>query len=136
MKEKKVFSNSIAEYCGLVSDAADGMRAAKDEMDRLEALTQDYLHALELGDLNYRERAKIATKLSECRRERREVKDEYEVLEQFVIFSEEKESRTYMNKLREILGKVRSAERRHKNRIYTPKVMKDTNGIFDQKRKE
>ncbi len=41
MEEKKVFSDSIAEYCSLVSDAADRMRAAKDEMDRLEALTQD-----------------------------------------------------------------------------------------------
>lgn len=130
MKKEKEFSESIAEYANFITDATSRLRSARDEMDRLEALTQDYLHALELGNLNYRERAKIATKLAECRKERREVKDEAEVLEQFVDFCEEKESVAYLNKLRAVLGKVRAVERRHKNRMYTPRVMKDTGNVF------
>lgn len=129
---EKVFSESIANWCNFVTEAANELRSAKDEMDRLEALTQDYLHALELGDLNYKERAKIATKLAVTRKERRVAKDEVEVLEQFVIFCEEKDNRAYMNKLREILGKMRTSERKQKNRMYTPRVMQDGADVFSK----
>ena len=134
---EKKFSDTIAEFCNFVADAQAQRGFLEEELTRLDALTQDYLHALELGELSYHERARIATDLANCRKERRKVKDTIEVIDAFVIFEDEKESKAHMNKLRQVLGQVRSAEKKHNNRIYIPKVLKDADGLYgDCGRKE
>ncbi|MBE6724924.1 MAG: hypothetical protein E7576_06980 [Ruminococcaceae bacterium] len=136
-KEKeKSYSEIIALYCNLVSEAQARYRTVKEDLERLEMLTQDYLHALELGELSYHERAKIATQLAECRKERRIAKDLLEVLEPFIQFADEKESKAYVNKLRQVLGSVRTAEKKHSNRIYVPRVLADAEGLYGAKEKE
>lgn len=136
-KEKeKSYSEIIALYCGLVSESQVRYRTVKEELERLEMLTQDYLHALELGELSYHERARIATQLAECRRERRVAKDLLEVLEPFVQFEDEKESKAHVNKLRQVLGAVRTAEKKHTNRIYVPRVLTNADGLYSAQDKE
>ena len=129
---EKKFSDTIAEFCNFVADAQAQRGFLDEELTRLDALTQDYLHALELGELSYHERARIATDLANCRKERRKVKDTIEVIDAFVIFEDEKESKAHMNKLRQVLGQVRSAEKKHNNRIYIPKVLKDADGLYGE----
>lgn len=48
---------------------------AVQEETRMEKLTQDYLHILEFGELDYRSRANIAKWIKECRVQRRAAKD-------------------------------------------------------------
>lgn len=129
---EKKFSDRIADFCNFVADAQAQRKFLDEELIRLEALTQDYLHALELGELSYHERARIATELADCRKERRKVKDTIEVIDAFVIFEDEKESKTHMNRLRQVLGQVRNAEKKHNNRIYIPKVLKDADGLYGE----
>jgi len=107
----------------MVNEAKSDYDWNKSEITRLERLTQDYLHQLELENLNYRERAKVATQLAECRRLRRASKDTVEVLEPFIEFIDSDKGRQTMNLMREALGRTRKTERYMENRKYRYKEL-------------
>lgn len=96
-----------------------------EEVNRLDKLTQDYLHKLELDGLDYRERAKVATALSRCRQQRRMCKDTVEVLDPLVQFLDSEKGSNLMNLMREVLGKTRRVEKNMENRIYVSRVLKE-----------
>lgn len=82
--------------------------------------TQDVLHELELEDVLFDERAKLATKLRKIRKDRRKAKDIVEEKEPLLNwYSENKQA---VNKLREALGATRKQEKYHNNRSYTKKI--------------
>lgn len=117
------FSESISEFCKMVDEAMDDYKWNYDEVNRLDKLTQDYLHQLELGDLDYRGRAKVATQLAQCRQLRRRSKDTVEVLEPLIEFLDSDKGRTMMKSMRETLGKTRKVEERMKTRVYRYRVL-------------
>jgi hypothetical protein len=94
-----------------------------DEVNRMDRLTQDYLHKLELDGLDYKERAKVATQLAKCRQVRRECKDTVEILEPLVQFLESDKGKNLLNLVREALGKTRKVEERMETRTYIPRVL-------------
>lgn len=116
------FSSYISEFCKMVDTAKGDYEWNKEEVNRLDKLTQDYLHMLELNGLDYRERAKVATKIAKCRQERRESKDTTEILEPLIQFLNSDKGKNMMNLIREVLGKTRKAEERMENRTYRYKV--------------
>ena len=63
------------------------------ELKKQEQLTQDYLHSLELDDLRYEERNKVATKLAINRKDRRYFKDRVEEYEPIVKFLNEQKNK-------------------------------------------
>ena len=95
-----------------------------DEMRRMDDLTQDYLHKLELDGLDYQERAKVATQLMKCRQARRECKDTIEVLEPLMQFLYSDKGKSLYNQFRETLGKTRKVEERMETRTYIPRVLR------------
>ena len=119
------FSDTISNFCNMVTEAKSDYDWNKDEVKRLERLTQDYLHQLELGDLTYHEQAKIAISLAECRRLRRASKDTVEILEPFIEFIDSEKGRQTMNLMREALGKTRKAEKYMENRTYRFKELEE-----------
>lgn len=128
MSTKKVtkvpqFSLHISEFCKLITEAQRDYEWNSDEVNRLDRLTQDYLHKLELEGLSYSERAKVATQLAKCRQLRRESKDTAEVLKPFILFLESDKGRNMINLLREALGQTRKVEERMENRTYRYKVL-------------
>ena len=90
-KSKPQFSPYISEFCRIMEDAQKDYAWNYDEVNRMDRLTQDYLHKLELDNLDYKERAKVATQLAHCRQQRRECKDTVEVLEPLVQFFRERQ---------------------------------------------
>ena len=126
MSTKKVsapqFSVYISDFCKVITNAKSDYEWNRDEVNRLDKLTQDYLHMLELDGLSYSERAKVATKLSKCRQLRRESKDTVEILEPLISFMESDKGKNMFNLLREALGKTRKVEERMENRTYRYKV--------------
>lgn len=120
-----VFSSTISDFCNMVTEAKSDYEWNKSEISRLDRLTQDYLHKLELDDLSYSERAKIATQLKKCRQLRRASKDTVEILEPFIEFIESEKGKQTMNLMREALGKTRKAEQYMENRIYRYKVLEE-----------
>ena len=119
------FSDGISAVCKLMDDAVKDYTWNFDQLIRMDQLTQDYLHKLELEDLSYSERAKIATQLRDCRKVRREHKDTKETLEPLVQFLESDKGRNMMNLLRETLGKTRKIELKMENRVYRPRVLEE-----------
>ena len=57
-------SQTIDTFLDLASRGEMEYSSKQAEMKRYEQLTQDYLHALELVDLTYHERARIAVELA------------------------------------------------------------------------
>lgn len=123
--EEMLFSTCIGDFCKMVENAQSNYKWNYEEVNRLDKLTQDYLHKLELDNLDYRERAKVATQLSKCRKLRRMSKDTVEVLEPLIDFIDSDKGRGMMNQLRETLGKTRNVERRMKTRTYRYKAMEN-----------
>lgn len=119
------FSTTISSFCNMVNDAISDYEWNKAEVNRLDRLTQDYLHQLELNNLDYRERAKVATQLTKCRRLRRASKDTVEILEPFVEFIQSDKGKQTMNLMREALGKTRKIEKHMENRTYRYKVLEE-----------
>lgn len=122
------FSTYISEFCKMITDAQNNYQWNRDEVNRLDRLTQDYLHMLELDGLDYKERAKVATQIAKCRQERRASKDTTEILEPLIQFIDSDKGKNMMNLMREVLGKTRKVEERMENRTYRYKVYEPPGG--------
>ena len=119
------FSASISSFCKLMDCAKRDFAWNFEEVNRLDRLTQDYLHKLELDELDYKERAKIATQLAGCRRRRRECKDTVEILDPLIQFLDSEKGRNLLNLMREVLGKTRKVEERMETRTYHYRVLQN-----------
>lgn len=117
------FSDALKLACDLLESAQKDYTWNYEMVGRMDQLTQDYLHALELDGLKYEERARLATKLAACRQERREHKDTVMILEPLVQFLDSEKGKQLYNLLREVLGKTRRAEERMTGRVYVPRVL-------------
>ena len=117
------FSSRLSEICDLLETAQKDYTWNKDQITVMEKLTQYYLHSLELDNLDYKGRAKIATKIQRCRIERREHKDTVTILEPLVQYLDSEKGKQLFNLLREVLGKTRKVEDRMENRVYYPRIL-------------
>lgn len=126
-RDKPKFSIYISEFCKMMENAQKDYAWNYEEVNRLDRLTQDYLHSLELDGLDYKERAKVATSLARCRQQRRDCKDTVEVLEPLVQFLESDKGKNLYNLVRETLGKTRKVEERMETRTYVPRVLEREN---------
>lgn len=123
MDDRK-FSLSIKSFCDTVEQSLKDYKYNSDKVKEMDSLTQDYLHMMEFGNLNYKERAKVATKLQQVRRERRMYKDSLEILQPLVDFMEQDKNKNLINLLRNVQGLVNKEENRLMNaRDYYPKVI-------------
>lgn len=123
MKREKLTSEKIEGVIDFLITASADYEFHTEQMVLRESETQDYLHKLELEHGLYDDRAKIATKLAECRRQRRMHKDMTEVLEPVYEFINSDHGKQLLKKLRECLGATRRVEQKHRNRVYVPKVL-------------
>lgn len=117
------FSATISDFCDMVAEVRKDYAWNYEEVHRMDELTQDYLHQLELEGLDYRERAKVATQLARCRQLRRESKDTVETLQPFIDFIDSDKGKQMMNLMKETLGKVRKVEKRMEHRTYRYRVL-------------
>lgn len=121
----KLPSEQLSDFLNFVSVAQTRCRICREEMETQDKLTQDYLHSLELDNLDRSERSKLATKLSTNRKDRRYYKDRVEEFEPIVEFFKDPNHKKTLDQLTQILGKLRKAEDYHKNRTYKPKVLRE-----------
>ena len=126
-------SLQITNFLNFITAAQSHYNFCLDEMYKQEALTQDYLHSLELDDLNCSERSKLATKLATNRKDRRYFKDRVEELEPIVTFFADQQNKKMFDKLTQVLGQVRKQEGYHKDRTYYPRILKEMGVNKDEK---
>lgn len=125
MSDKPQFSVCLSNFLNLIVEAQRDYQWNYDEVNRLDRLTQDYLHQLELDGLDYRGRAKVATQIKDCRKLRRASKDTVEVLEPLMEFINSDKGKNLLNLLRETLGKTRRAEQYMETRSYRRRVLQE-----------
>ena len=127
MKRNKLPSEYLTEFLNFIKDAQSHCKFCEEEMHNQEALTQDYLHKLELDELNCAERSKIATKLAINRKDRRYYKDRVEELKPIVDFFTDQQHKKTLDLLTQLVGQVRKQEGYHKYRTYIPRILKENN---------
>lgn len=115
-------SEIISSFLNLLQESKQTYNFAYENQKKEEDKTQDILHKIELDNLNYKERAKLATQLAENRKERRRYKDIAEETYDLYCFAEN--NKKFINNLTQLLGQVRKVEKYHKDRHYVPKVIK------------
>jgi hypothetical protein len=125
MVDPKNPSEYISEFLNFLSSVESSYNFCLTEMKRQEQLTQDYLHSLELDDLRYDERNKVATKLAMNRKDRRYYKDRVEEYEPIIKFLNDQRNKQVIKQLTQVLGEVRKQEQYHNKRFYIPKVLKE-----------
>jgi len=125
MIDPKNPSEYISEFLNFLSSVESSYNFCLAEMKRQEQLTQDYLHSLELDDLRYEERNKVATKLAMNRKDRRYYKDRVEEYEPIIKFLNDQKNKQVIKQLTQVLGDVRRQEQYHNKRFYIPKVLKE-----------
>lgn len=121
--ERPTYSKYIGDFCTFVANAQQDYNYYREEVGKMDKLTQDYLHDLESGRLNYRERAKLSTELARCRRARRNSKDIVEMLTPLIEFCESEKGRQAIYTLQGVLGKTRKIERNMNVRSYHYRVL-------------
>lgn len=125
MVDPKNPSEYISEFLNFLSSVESSYNFCLAEMKKQEQLTQDYLHSLELDDLRYDERNKVATKLAMNRKDRRYYKDRVEEYEPIIKFLNDQKNKQVIKQLTQVLGEVRRQEQYHNKRFYIPKVLKE-----------
>ena len=119
------FSENISGFCNMVDKARQDYEWNYNEVNRLDYLTQDYLHKLELDGLCYSERAKVATQLARCRQLRRASKDTVEIFKPLIDFLDTDKGKQLLSLMRETLGKTRKVEEKMKTRTYRNKILEE-----------
>lgn len=88
-----------------------------------DLITQDLLHKLELEQNNAVQLVQLAKQLKECRKTRRMMKDEIELMQPLMDFMQDGQNRRCVHQLQEALGKMRDVSNHHENRRYYPRVL-------------
>lgn len=119
------YSEQISNFLSFLTTSQTEYNYSYEEVNRLDKLTQDYLHQLELDNLKCAERSKVATRLAVCRKDRRYYKDKVEELQPLIDFLGEAENKKVIEKLKRVLGETKKQESGHENRFYVPRVLKE-----------
>ena len=122
-RQNPKFSPTISAFLGMVDQVQSDYTWNSEEIERLDRLTQDYLHILELDSPDYKERARIATKLQQCRQDRRASKNTVEILEPLVSYLDTDNGKKAINLMKEVLGRTRKAETKMEHRVYRFRVL-------------
>lgn len=124
MREQKQ-SEIISAFLKLLDNVPKEYTTACDFVNEKDKEVQDIMHEAELNQLRTNEKAKLMTELQNNRRERRYWKDkvdEYQPLNDYL--NQSKEFKNVINQLKQVLGKVRKAEKYLEERTYKPRVRK------------
>lgn len=117
-KQKKP-SEIVSDFLSAMREFNSQITYSTEQQKKLEAEIDDMEHQLELTDMSYHEKAKLAVKLQDLLRERRFEKDRCENLTPIV---EAWKNGGYLSGLERALGEARKVERRFENRIYKLKA--------------
>lgn len=115
------YSKAIEIFLKMLKTAEDENRVSRDNVAYADKLLQDLLHKLELEDLKYTERAKLATELKKSRKNRRIAKDTIDITEPILAWLAD--NKKAVEQLKQLLGRVRKINEARVDRKYNPRVM-------------
>lgn len=128
-------SEQISSFLNFLTQVQKDYLWNFEQQQKLEKLTQDYLHKLELEKLTSKEQGKIGVQLAKIRKQRREHKDSVELLTPIIEFIDSDIGKKLKNQLNERLGQTRKAEKKLGDRIYWFRVLQEP-PIVDKENQE
>lgn len=94
MEENEKLSYRIEQICDLFDQIPKEYKYYSGKVHEMDRLTQDYLHKLELENLDNANTLQVAGDLRECRRERRKYKDYCELSQPVMDYLETDKGKT------------------------------------------
>lgn len=118
-------SQGIENFLSYLRETEQRYHMAEADEQEANNETQNILHSLELQDHDYHGFARLSKELREVRQKRRAAKDT--MSEAAPVLDWIDQNRTTIKNLERLLGDVRKTEKSTENRIYTPRVRRDSN---------
>lgn len=120
--KKRTPAEALEDFLSYYDSSVLEYRYACDMVSEEDKRLQDLLHAMEFAK-DRSERNKVATRLQQSRKSRRNNKDLVKMNEKLVKFFEDQKNRDTLNRLRQLLGQQRKEEEYLLGeRTYKPRV--------------
>ena len=107
--KKRTPAEALEDFLNYYDSSVLEYRYACDMVSEEDKRLQDLLHAMEFAN-DRSERNKVATRLQQSRKSRRNNKDLVKMNEKLVKFFEDQKNRDTLNRLRQLLGQQRKEE--------------------------
>lgn len=118
-------SEELTAFFNLCRETEKLFQYCQQKINELDKETQDWLHKLELDTLDSHEKAKIATQLKRCRKERRYYKDRLESVAPLRELLDNNPGKMFLNAVNGAIAKTKKVEEYHACRTYIPRVVKE-----------
>lgn len=116
---------TITEFKSIFTSIYDVKKDLEDQLSIKDDETTDYLHELELGNLNAIEVMATAKRLINSRKERRIIKEKLELINTTKGFVDNYIVKGIVGELEQVEKNLDTLKRNQENRQYTPRVLKD-----------
>ena len=118
-------SEVLQEFLDYMKDCQREYQICMVEVHKHDKRVQDFLHGLEFAE-NRQERNRIATRVSQSRKERRRLKDRAHLLEECARFYGDKSNKQFFDKLGSLVAKQEKEEKfLESDRVYKPRAGDD-----------
>lgn len=115
----------ITDFKSIFTNIYDVKKELEDQLSIKDDETTDYLHELELGNLNAIEVMATAKKLINSRKERRIIKEKLELIKTTKGFVDNHIVKGIVGDLEQVVENIDTLKRNQENRQYTPRILKD-----------
>lgn len=116
---------AITDFTSIFKNIYDVKKDLEDQLSIKDDETTDYLHELELGNLNAIEVMATAKKLINSRKERRIIKEKLELINTTKGFVDNYIVKGIVGELEQVEKNLDTLKRNQENRQYTPRILKD-----------
>lgn len=116
---------TVSEFKEIFTNIYDVKKELEEQLVIKENEIIDYLHELELGNLNGIEMMGIAKKLKKSRKERRILKDKIELIKTEKGFVDNHITKGMTGELERMIENIDTLKANQENRQYIPRVVQD-----------
>lgn len=125
MSNERKPSDVLQEFLDYMKDCQKEYQICMVEVHKHEKRVQDFLHGLEFAE-NRQERNRIATQVSQSRKDRRRLKDRMQLLEGCARFYGDKSNKQFFDRMQSLVERQKKEEEfLESDRIYKPRAGDD-----------
>lgn len=109
----------------LFSNLDDIKKELEEKIRQKEAEQEDYLHEIELGNLNGIQLTGVAKQLKQTRKERRVFKDKLDLINTLKGYTDKYITKGIIGDTKQDIKNIEMLESNHKTREYVPRIIKN-----------
>ena len=109
----------------LFSNLDDIKKELEEKIRQKEAEQEDYLHEIELGNLNGIQLTGVAKQLKQTRKERRAFKDKLDLINTLKGYTDKYITKGIIGDTKQAIKNIEMLESNHKTREYVPRIIKN-----------